>query len=95
MILPISVQLNGPNAEMLRDFLRQEKAIEAIDLKEVLLVNREAGKLLALAKWREPNSKHCAAYICEWVPRETLQIAGTGKIQRTEEKTDTEKDFTL
>src|SRR5215472_10745896 len=93
VILRISGQLSGQNAEMLRDLLRQEKAIEAIDLKEVLLVDREAVKLLAVSQMEGAELKNCAAYIREWVARERWQIAEAGKIQGTEEKTDTERDF--
>jgi hypothetical protein len=42
----------------------------AIDLKNVLLVDREAVKLLAVRESNGDELRNCPAYIREWVTRE-------------------------
>jgi hypothetical protein len=69
-ILSVSGQLRGPNVDTLRDLLGQEKDRLAIDLNEVLLVDREAVKLLALSETAGTELRNCPGYIREWVDRE-------------------------
>ena len=67
---------------MLRAVLEQEKGSVAIDLKDVLLVDREAVKLLALREANGAELRNCPAYIREWVTREkadrNASAQGTG-----------------
>ena len=70
MIFRISGRITGENVNMLRAVLEQEKGSVAIDLKDVLLVDREAVKLLALREANGAELKNCPAYIREWVTRE-------------------------
>jgi len=57
VILRISGRITGKEVAMLRDVLEQERGREALDLKDVLLVDREAVKLLAFPNRTEPNSE--------------------------------------
>ncbi len=58
---------------MLRGVLEQESGGFAIDLKNVLLVDREAVKLLALSEANGTELRNCPPYIREWVARERAQ----------------------
>ena len=82
MIFRISGRITGENVNMLRAVLEQEKGSVAIDLKDVLLVDREAVKLLALREANGAELKNCPAYIREWVTREkadrNASAQGTG-----------------
>jgi hypothetical protein len=56
--------------DLLRDLLDQEKSAVAIDLKDVLLVDREAVKLLARSESNAVELRNCPVYIREWIKRE-------------------------
>jgi hypothetical protein len=70
VILCISGQVTGEDVDMLRDLLDQEKSAVAIDLKDVLLVDREAVKILARRESNAVELRNCPAYIREWIKRE-------------------------
>ena len=70
VILCISGRITGQDVDMLRDLLDREKSAVAIDLKDVLLVNREAVKLLVLRESNGAELRNCPAYIREWITRE-------------------------
>ena len=55
---------------MLRALLEQERSRVALDLEDVLLVDREAVKLLAFHESNGAELRNCLAYIREWVTRE-------------------------
>ena len=57
--------------DTLRALLEQEKGVVAIDLNDVLIVDREAIKLLAVGESNGVELRNCPAYIREWVTRET------------------------
>jgi hypothetical protein len=69
-VLCVSGGLRGQDVDTLRDSLQREKGRVAIDLKEVLLVDREAVKLLALSETNGTELRNCPAYIREWIARE-------------------------
>jgi anti-anti-sigma regulatory factor len=73
IVLRISGRITGENVDMLRDLLGQERDTVAIDLKDVLLVDREAVKLLASSEADGIELRNCPAYIREWVAREKAQ----------------------
>jgi len=54
---------------MIKDVLGREKRRVAIDLKEVVLVAREAVDLLALSEANGIELRNCPSYIREWVDR--------------------------
>ena len=73
VVLFISGQITGEHLDMLRGVLEQESGGFAIDLKNVLLVDREAVKLLALSEANGTELRNCPPYIREWVARERAQ----------------------
>ena len=73
VVLLISGRITGEHVDMLRDVLEQESGGFAIDLKNVLLVDREAVKLLALSEANGTELRNCPPYIREWVARERAQ----------------------
>jgi hypothetical protein len=74
VILRISGRITGEDVNMLRALLEQERSLVAIDLKDVLLVDREAVKLLALRESNGSELRNCPAYIREWVKRERADM---------------------
>ncbi len=55
---------------MLQTLLEQEKETVAIDLKDVLLMDRNAAKLLAGCESNGAELRNCPLYIREWITRE-------------------------
>ena len=49
----------------------RKKAYSSSNLKDVLIVDREAIKLLAVSELNGVELRNCPAYIREWVTRET------------------------
>jgi hypothetical protein len=74
VMLRISGRISGQDVNMLRALLEQERSVVAIDLMEVLLVNREAVKLLTLRESNGAELRNCPAYIREWVTREKITM---------------------
>ena len=72
VILRISGWIAADYVSMLRALLEQERGRVAIDLKDVLLVDRDAVKLLALRESNGAELRNCPAYIREWVTRERV-----------------------
>jgi hypothetical protein len=87
VILCISGRITAQDVDMLRDLLDQEKSAVAIDLKDVLLVDREAVKFLALCESSAVELRNCAAYIREWIKRERTDANAS---QGTKESEDTD-----
>jgi len=75
---------------MLRDLIGQESGAVAIDLKHVLLVDREVVKLLALGEGNGIELRNCPAYIREWVARERPQTNAERPDQGTGAREDIE-----
>ena len=88
LTLHISGQITGKDVDLLRSLLEQEGSVAAVDLKNVLLVDREAVRLLALSELNGAELKNCPAYIREWVTRERAVINASG--QGTEASEDSE-----
>ncbi len=61
---------------MLRGVLEQESGGFAIDLKNVLLADRQAVRLLALSEANGTELRNCPPYIREWVTRERADTGG-------------------
>jgi hypothetical protein len=74
VILHISGQITGKHVDSVRAALEQEDKKVAVDLKEVLLVDAEAVKFLALCEIRGIELKNSPAYIREWVTRERARM---------------------
>ena len=69
VVLRVSGRIEAEDVKMLRDLLGREKRRVAIDLKEVVLVAREAVDLLALSEAHGIELRNCTSYIREWVDR--------------------------
>ena len=76
VVLFISGRITGEHVDMLRGVLEQESGSFAIDLKNVLLVDSEAVKLLALSEANGTELRNCPPYISEWVTRERAETHG-------------------
>ena len=74
VILHISGQITGQDTDTVRAALEQEVKKVAVDLKEVLLVDGKAVKLLALCELAGIELRNAPAYILEWVTREKAQM---------------------
>jgi len=70
VILRISGRITGDDANILRPLLEQETGRVALDLKGVLLVDREAVTFLGLCESNGTELRNCSAYIREWITRE-------------------------
>ena len=67
----VSGQITGQHVDTLRGVLEQEPGGFVIDLKNVILVDRQAVKLLARGVAHGTELRNCPPYIREWVARET------------------------
>lgn len=81
VVMDICGDITGQSADLLRTLLEQEADPVIIDLKRVLLVDRESVKLLALRETRGVELRNCPAYVREWLTREKADTNGLG--QRT------------
>jgi hypothetical protein len=88
LILHISGQITGKDVDLLRSLLEQETSMVGIDLKDVLLVDREAVRLLALSELNGAELKNCPAYIREWVRRERAVINASERGLEASEETE-------
>jgi hypothetical protein len=73
VVLFVSGGVTEEHVDTLRGVLEQESDGFAIDLKNVLLVDREAVKLLALSEANGTEFRNCPPYIREWVTRERAE----------------------
>jgi hypothetical protein len=72
-VLFVSGCVTGEHVDMLRGVMEQESGGFAIDLKNVLIVDREAVKLLAVIEAKGTELRNCPPYIREWVTRERAE----------------------
>ena len=80
IVLRISGRLVAEHVDTLRASLEQEGTAVAIDLKDVLVADREAVKLLAVAEINGTQITNCPRYIREWVTRESTETKPTRQI---------------
>ena len=78
VVLRVSGRIEAEHIEMLREMLGQEKGEVAIDLEEVLIVDRNALAPLASFEQSGVELRNCPAYVLEWI----RQRAGTSKGRR-------------
>ena len=74
VVLRISGRITGEDVNMLRALLEQETGPVSLDLRGVLLVDREAVKFLELRESNGTELRNCSAYIREWLTRERANI---------------------
>jgi hypothetical protein len=90
VVLLVSGRITGEYVDTLQGVLEQESGGYAIDLKNVLIVDREAVKLLALSEANGTELRNCPPYIREWVTRERVETDGRPSEQGPEEREDFE-----
>ena len=90
VVLFVSGCVTGEHVDMLRGVLEQESGGSAIDLKNVLLVDREAVRLLAFSEANGTELRNCPPYIREWVTRERAETRGSTSDQELMEREDIE-----
>jgi hypothetical protein len=83
VVLRISGWLVAEHVDMLRVSLEQEGRAVAVDLRHVLLADREAVKFLAVAETSGTELTNCPRYIREWITRERTE--GTGEREDIED----------
>src|ERR1700751_5957376 len=69
-MLCISGRITEEVEKTLGALLEEEEGVVIIDLKDVLIVDREAIKLLAVCELNGIELRNCPAYIREWITRE-------------------------
>ena len=75
-VLLVSGRITGEHVNLLRGVLELEAGGIAIDLRNVLLVDREAVQLLAFSETNGTELTNCSPYIREWVTRERAETRG-------------------
>jgi hypothetical protein len=80
LVLLISGRIVGEFVDVLQDLLEQEPGILALDLKDVLLVDRKAIKLLAVTEAKGCTLRNCPLYVREWVTREREEGPAAGPV---------------
>src|SRR3979490_578482 len=86
----ISGRITGEHVDILRGGLEQESDGFAIDLNNVLPVDREAVNLLALSEASGTELRNCPPYIREWVTRERAEMPERPSEQGLEGREDIE-----
>ncbi len=75
VVLRISGRITGDDVDMIQTLLDRETRAAAVDLKEVLLLDCEVVKFLALREMNGTEIRNCPPYIREWVTRERTEAA--------------------
>ena len=70
VVLRVSGRLTGDDVNTLRTLLEQESSALTLDLKDVLLVDDGAVKLLASHESNGITLDNCTRYVREWIRRE-------------------------
>ena len=74
VILRISGRITAEDLDILRETLaRESRQVAAIDLKNVLLIDRATVRFLVVAKATGIELRNCPPYVREWIARETAQ----------------------
>jgi hypothetical protein len=77
VVLCISGRITEWDLDTLRSVTEQEASAVAIDLKNVVLIDREAVKFLVQRELNGTLIRHCPPYIREWVTRERAETMET------------------
>lgn len=88
VVLVISGRITGKHVDMLRELLEQESGGVAIDLRNVLLLDREAVEIFAESEANGTELRNCPPYIREWVTRERAETHGLPPQQALKRKED-------
>jgi len=90
VVLRVSGRIHAEDVVMLRELLGRQKGRVAIDLKEVILVDREGVRLLADSEANGIALRNCPAYLREWVAREKTRNGPELSDPKTGAKNDVE-----
>jgi hypothetical protein len=90
VVLRVSGRIDGEHVDTLRELVGREQGGVAIDLKEVILVDREAVRLLVLSEANGIELRNCPAYLREWVSRERTRTGMELSDPNMEKKNDIE-----
>jgi hypothetical protein len=74
VVLCISGRITQQDVDTLRNVVRFEASMVAIDLKNVDLVDRDAVKFLAQRELDGGALRNCSPYIREWVTRKRTEM---------------------
>ena len=69
-MLRVSGRIDAENVDTLREVIGEEKGRLALDLTQVILVDGEAVRLLAVSEANGVELRNSPAYIREWITRE-------------------------
>jgi len=81
VVFSISGRIQAEHTETLRELLEREGGRTALDLREVILVDRDAVRFLAHCETAGIELRNCPAYVREWVRRE----AACGRVRKAAE----------
>jgi len=70
VVFSVSGRIQAEQTETLRELLEREGGPTALDLREVVLVDRDAVRFLAHCEKAGIELRNCPAYVREWVRRE-------------------------
>jgi hypothetical protein len=82
----ISGRIRAGDVEVAAKPAWKRKSAVAIDLKDVLLVERKAVKLLSHIEADGIELRNCPAYIREWVSRERVRMTANRRSQRQRQR---------
>ncbi len=88
VVVRVSGRIQAEHVDTLRHSLGRETGLLAIDLKDVLLVAREAVQFLARSEAHGIELRNCPAYIREWVARERSDTGLTSSERNPEARGD-------
>ena len=77
--LCVSGRITRQEVDALRDLIKEEATAIVIDLKNVILVDRESVKFLAQREISGAVLRNCPPYIREWVTRERAETMETSE----------------
>jgi anti-anti-sigma regulatory factor len=70
VVLRLSGRIDRDDVDTVREMIGREKDPIAIDLTEVVLVDRDVVRLFATSELNGIELRNCPAYIREWVSKE-------------------------
>jgi len=88
VIYRVCGRITARDVDVIRAVLEQESSPLAIDLKQVLLADREAVRFLSACELNGTELRNCPPYIREWVTREGADnnaSQGTGASEEGED----------
>ncbi|HTZ95352.1 MAG TPA: hypothetical protein VMB18_03070 [Terriglobales bacterium] len=74
VLLHVSGQIIGQDVDLLRNLLEEETSAPILDLNDLVLVDREAVKLLAVRESTGVQLRNCPPYIREWITKECSEV---------------------